>query len=133
NNLKQHIKNEDFLKDDWIKAKTLVKDLEQSVNNFYFFKSKAFDHLQPLADSAEEKLLEDHPLKDPLIAAKKDLDAALNLDNLVFKETIDYKALENDYTKLKNQYEEHNAAFADVLKSNNKQKAYSYFYDRLNY
>ncbi|MDY7394629.1 DUF3829 domain-containing protein [Aureibaculum sp. 2210JD6-5] len=126
---KAYYDNEDFKDDDWAKGKELVDVIEKNIMAFYEGRSNSYKILKPVASAAEVKLLEDHPLKESLIASKTDLGLAEEIVNIVYAEQIDMDALTAKYNELEANYTKHKDLTPDLLKEHNKNLYYDNFYE----
>ncbi len=126
---KDYLDNEDFKDDDWAKGKEYVKIVEKNIMAFYENQSNAYKILKPVANAAEVKLLEDHPLRESIIATKTDLNLAVEIVDIVYAEKIDMDALTAKYDELEANYAKHKDLTPDLLKEHNKNLYYNNFYD----
>ena len=127
----KYLKNEDYADDDWKSAGEYIKEMDKNLGIFFNNKIKLLQKIKPLADKAEEKILEDHPYGEAIITAKKDLGLALDIENLIFSEQINYKTIEEKYAALESNYEKNKEANLSALKEYRKDKQYNNFYNSL--
>ena len=130
-NFYKYLKNEDYADDDWKSAEEYIKVMDENLGVFFNNKMRVLQKIKPLADMAEEKILEDHPYGEAIITAKKDLGLALDIENLIFSEQINYKTIEEKYIELESNYEKNKEANLPVLEDYKKDKQYKNFYNSL--
>jgi len=126
---KDYLDNEDFKDDDWSKGKELVDVVEKNITAYYENQSNAYKILKPVANAAEVKLLEDHPLRESIIATKTDLALAEEIVDVVYAEQIDIDALTVKYNQLEENFNKHKGLTPDLLKEHNKNLYYDNFYE----
>ena len=128
---KNYLEKEDYNDDDWTKGKELVDVIEKNILDFYDKRSICYAALKPLADEAEIKLLEGHPLSETLTATKKDLILAEDIVAIVYAELIDMTALSTKYDELEANYSKHKNLTPALLKQHNKTLNYNNFYEEI--
>ena len=129
--LGKYLKNQDYKDDEWKKASELNTDMIESINNYYSIKGLISGELSTLADKAKEKILEDHPLKDPILAAKKDLVLVADLQALMFAEKLDRDAIKVAYDQLEKSSQQHKDEFNDTLEEQQEKKSYDRFHEKI--
>lgn len=126
-----YVKNEDFMDDDWQKGQSLTETIKNNISKFYENQEVSYQILKPFADEAEIKLLENHPLKEVIMASKTDLNLAQDILSLVHAEQLDIEKLTEKYNLLQSNYNNHNNLTPDLLKKHKKQKQYNNFYKEI--
>jgi len=124
-----YLDNEDFKDDDWKKGESLVITLKNSITAFYENQAEAYAIIRPLANDAENKLLEDHPMKEAIIATKTDLAIAESILDLASQEEVDMDAITEKYELLEANLAKHQGLTPELLKEHNKNLFYDGFYE----
>lgn len=129
--LREYINTEDFIDDDWLKASKLISKAKTNIESYNKNSDEFFKIIKPATSKAEEVILEDHPLKEDILFAKKTLNSA----NLVLNEV---KEVNPNMTELNKKYDElekisEEAAKMDtkVIKEQYKDHSHQYFYDQV--
>lgn len=123
-----YFNNDDYENDEWEKGSALVGQMEKNITAYYAQGEAAYSMLKPLANKAEIELLEDHPLRDAMVATKTDLGVAKKLLSLLTKEAIEINKIEKLYETLASNMNKNKSAFVEVLKEKNKDQYYNKFY-----
>ncbi len=126
---KDYLQNEDYINDNWAKGKEYMSNIENNIMAFYNKSSECYNALKPIAEDAELKLLEGHPLKESIVATKKDLTLAEEIINIIYSEQKDMQALSARYTQLEKNYNNHKNLTPDKLKEHKKYLQYNNFYE----
>ncbi|MCK0130340.1 hypothetical protein MWU59_02395 [Flavobacteriaceae bacterium F08102] len=126
-----YLENEDFKDDDWDKGASLIIALEKSITRFYANQEEAYTILRPLANDAENKLLEDHPLRESIMATKEDLTIVEKLVNLVSDEQPNRDAITMNYELLQGNLLKHKRLTPKLLKEHFKNQYYDNFYKHI--
>ncbi len=129
--LKEYYDNEDFKDDDWAKGIEYVDSIEKGITDFYAKRSEGYKIMRPFTDAAEMELLKDHPLKEVLIASKKDLGLAEEIVDMVYAEKVDIDALNAKYTELEESVKNNRVLTPDLLKEHDKERSYKSYYEQL--
>lgn len=95
--LMEYIKAEDYKDDAGKQGKQAIVTIDSLRQNYGKITETVYKKLTGLADSAERKVLEDHPLKDYIFAFKDDSKAVAEFVNLAFEKAQDYKANETEF------------------------------------
>lgn len=125
----KYLKNQDYKDDDWQKAIELNQAIIDGVNNYYSAKELVSKELSILGDKAEEKILEGHPLKDAILAAKLDIRLSENLQTLMFADKLDRPAIKEAYDELEKSSQKHKEDFNDALNEQGEKKSYDAFHE----
>lgn len=129
--LKSYVRNEDFKDDNWTKGVKLTEIIKDNVSKFYENQELAYKIIKPFADEAEVKLLENHPLRESILASKMDLNLAKELLNLIYTEEFDINKLTVKYDELEANFTEHKDLTPNLLKEHNKANQYNNFYKEI--
>lgn len=125
---KDYYKNEDYLDDDWQKATTYINQMNENAKTYYSNKEEFYRYILPLVEKAEERVLEDHPLKKEILLAKKTMKVSDNIVVLLESENVDMKKLELLYAELEEKYNEALAIDTKALKENSKETSFKNYF-----
>lgn len=81
--LAAYLKAEDYKDDKGAKATALKEEIAKSVTAYRDIEEKINSVMQPLADSAEQIILKDHPLREYIIGNKKVFAGAENITTMI--------------------------------------------------
>ncbi len=128
---KKYYKNEDYKDDNWKKASKLLELMNTKSANYYQNRNDFFKTFEVYIDKAEEDVLEDHPIKDEIIHAKRTLKLLDNTISLIEDENISIEKIEENYTKLEARFNESKTLDTAALTKQDKEKKFKSFYDAI--
>lgn len=97
---KAYLKAEDFKDDDWAKGKQLAQETGEAAERIVNAKSQILNVVSGPADAAEMVLMENNPLKDHIMLAKKIFAGMEGMMEIVAEEKVDEQALTAGYNAL---------------------------------
>lgn len=127
--ISKYRKNQDFKDDNWKKGQETLDLMNQGITGYYASQELISKELKVIGDKAEEKILEDHPLKDPILSAKKDLDLMDDLQSLLFADALDRDAIKVAYDVLEESSKKHREEFNEMLEEQNEKNSYDSFHE----
>lgn len=128
---KSYLDNEDFKDDDWKRGAELVETMEENLKAYYSHEKKSLELIEPLAKTAEEELLKNHPYKEAILAAKTDLAISGEILELLSAESINMEELNKKYDELEASAAKNSGISTDELKKHYKEKVYGFYYNAL--
>lgn len=128
--LSKYIKLKDYKKDNYARGQVLADSIKNQLDYVYDTKSLLYAKIDVVADKAEEQILQTHPLKDPIMAMRGDMDEMNKVyDAFVAlsegKETL--QSVEQKYTALAADVEKHKSMYQDIM-NETQIKGYGFFY-----
>ncbi|VXB10043.1 conserved exported hypothetical protein [Flavobacterium sp. 9AF] len=126
--LKKYYTNEDYKDDNWTKGSDLLGKINISSTEYYKNRDEFLRIIDTSVEEAEEKILEDHSIKEAILHAKKTLKTVDEMADLVADESTSIEAIEKTYTLLEKRLESSKSINQDKLKEQNKLEPFNSFY-----
>lgn len=127
---KSYIKAEDYKDDNYAKATQLLDENKKLYEEINGLKTSIYDILSPIADAAEAVVLEDNPLKEHILAAKKMFTTMEVVLEEYAKDDVNKEEIEKQYTELEKQVAEARKISA-VADHKSQMDAYARFLDEV--
>ncbi len=131
--LHKYLKNEDYKDDDFAKGKELAAAINADHSFLVESKNALYDKIDAVTEKAENIILQDLPLKDPILALKAELNNMKDLSDAFYAysegkmtpEQVDAK-----YQEVAASVEKNKAAHTAILEENKAKSTYDTFYKR---
>lgn len=133
NNLYNYLKNQEFKNDNYAKGIALSDSLQAQLTFIHNKKTELYNKIDVVCAKAEEVMLANDPLKEPILAMKNDLS---NFENLfdAFASYADANTTaqqaDSAYRVTAANIDNHRTAFADILQKEAKTAQYNLFYQQ---
>jgi len=131
--LYKYIQNQDYKDDDFAKGKELSDSIKSKYNYLTVTKSALYDKIDEVTEKAEEIILSNHVLKDPIMTLKAEMKSLESLNGVY----IDYsngeatpEVVDAAYQAAAASIEENKVKYADLLEEQNVKSKYEYFYKK---
>lgn len=132
NRMHEYITAEDYKDDKGAKGYAIIDTLRNQIAELYTLKSAIVKKVEVVADESEQIILKDSPLKDYIIAMKKDMASIRSFIDLLGSEEkyagIEAKA-KAQYDSLEKAQTEHAQINIDNAKKANEDHSFQTFYD----
>lgn len=131
--LYKYIKNEDYKDDDYASGRQLADSIKIQYDYLNETKSMLYDKIDIVSEKAENIILEDHPLKDPIITLKGDLKNFTDLYDAFYaysEKTMTAEQVDETYQRVAASIEKNKSSFTSLLDENKVKSSYEYFYKR---
>lgn len=129
--LRKYIQNEDFKDDDYAKGKVLADSIKSQYSYLNETKSMMYEKIDAVSEKAENIILQDHPLRDPILTMKAEMQNFTDLYDAFFDYSEGNKTPEEvdaAYQKVAASVEKNKAEYKSILDENKKTSRYEYFY-----
>lgn len=131
--LYKYIKNEDYKDDDYKSGKALADSIKIQYDYLSETKSMLYGKIDIVSEKAENIILQDHPLKDPIMTLKAELKNFNDLYDIFYaygEKTATAEAVDEVYQRVTASVEKNKSEFAPILDENKVKSSYEYFYKR---
>ncbi|WP_130735367.1 DUF3829 domain-containing protein [Flavobacterium sp. J27] len=128
---KKYYVNEDYKDDNWEKGSQFLNDIDKNTITFYKNRDEFLKVIDANVSSAEEKILEDHPIKEAILHAKKTLKTVDEMVVQVADEATSMETIEKTYATLEERVKTSKEINQEKLKEQNKLDSFTDFYDEI--
>ncbi|WP_152640697.1 DUF3829 domain-containing protein [Flavobacterium sp. 316] len=128
---KKYFVNEDYKDDNWEKGSQFLSDIDKNTVAFYKNRDEFLKIIDDNVSSAEEKILENHPIKDAILHTKKTLKIVDEMIVQVAEETTPIEVIEKAYSTLEERVKTSKEINQEKLKEQNKLDSFTDFYDEI--
>ncbi len=129
--LYKYIQNQDYKDDDYANGKVLADSIKAQYDYLVNIKGTLYDRIDVITEKAENIILQDLPLRDPILALKSELNNFTAL-NEIYSEYNDGKAtadqVDAKYKEVAANVEKNKDAHTQVLEDNKAKSKYDSFY-----
>lgn len=131
--LHKYLQNEDYKDDDFAKGKELAAAINADHSFLVESKNALYDKIDTVTEKAENIILEDLPLRDPILALKAELNNMQELSEAFYSYSegkLTPEQVDAEYKEVAASIEKNKDAHTAILEENNAKSTYDSFYKR---
>jgi len=133
NELYKYIKNEDYKDDGFASGKALADSIKIQHEYLSTTKSMLYDKIDVVSERAENIILQDHALREPIMSLKGELKNFTDLYDAFFaysEGSMTPEQVDEAYQKVAASVEKNKASYTSLLEENKVKSSYDSFYKR---